>query len=650
MNISKSFGLSLRFISWFLFISISSIVVVGYLSYDNARSSLEQEQAAKMSALGEAAEANVTRYFVNKINSIKSISTSSTIKDGLLVQSDLALKQVRNDFKEYLKIDSDDTEIFMLDSKGVVLVSTNLATEGTDKKTDEYFLGPQKGSYIKDIYQSSTTGRTEYVVSYPVTSEAGEFIGVVGIRVNPDNFESTLEAVGKSIGKSGDVFLVNKDSVAITHPRLDPTKIFQKISSQGVASYFTSGDYMGTLTSYRGVPIVASYNGEHLKSVLGKDWVLVLNVDLSEAIAPAITLRNELIVVAGIVASVVLLIGLFASRSMSAYIKKPISLAVDQMLASVQQLSSAALQTSSASQQNSSISQQVAAGATQQSQQASEVAQGIAQITAATTQMSKSTQELADFAANSSRNTQIAGEKSEQINKAVDVITNVAEQTNLLALNAAIEAARAGDAGRGFAVVADEVRKLAESSSKSADEITIVVKDVADQLLQTTTSVEQISAKIQEVSAGISQQAASVTKMSSVMGAISSVSQQNASASQQLSASIQQQSAANQQVAASVQQLESLAGDLREMVGYKKNIFEKNSDKGNAKDAMKKRGEEPKSNNSSNNEEAEKHLAEAKEHIEKLRIMKSEAKDLVTDGENKATEKEAAKPITNDAG
>lgn len=88
---------------------------------------------------------------------------------------------------------------------------------------------------------------------------------------------------------------------------------------------------------------------------------------------------------------------------------------------------------------------------------------------------------------------------SQEIRRAVDLITQVAVQTRMLALNATIEAARAGRSGRGFAVVASEVKALADEATSSSEAIITRVEAVQDAAAEAILALEAVTQRIRDM-------------------------------------------------------------------------------------------------------------------------------------------------------
>lgn len=189
------------------------------------------------------------------------------------------------------------------------------------------------------------------------------------------------------------------------------------------------------------------------------------------------------------------------------------------------------------------------------------------------------------------------GERSKEVRRIVDIISDISGQTNLLALNAAIESARAGEQGKGFAVVASEIRSLAEQSEKATKDIAKLIKEVLDDtqkaveamdrsskrvskglqvISEADSSFEKVSKasgdmndKVQEVYNVTSEVAQNGDKITSVVQNIREINYKSLEELQVIAAASEEQVAAMQEVATSVYSIDRIADELLEVVKEK---------------------------------------------------------------------------------
>ena len=599
------FGIKQKLLIYFLILAIVPVVGITIYSTLSLNESYTADRLNQLEAIGTNKAAAMESWFDERQGDVELMTQAPSVHDNAEAagtwghaDKDNAIIEIEKLFQSMINIYGCYEEMLFLNTSGHIVAQANAAglaeaqihEIGKDRTHKQYFKYCDENkldkeyTFLSDIEWDSTHTWVEITTAGVVhDDETNKYVGIVVFYIAQQYLYDLMQAT-EGLGNSGETYLTDFNGFWLTSSKFDyyttetgeyddilDTIMTEQILTAGVVEALaTKRDVRKSSNSdYRGVAVMGTYfylmiNSEDLP------WLLVAEIDVSEALKVPNDLMTISIWIVVVVAVIVAIIGFIIAKRFTDPIIRLNSSAVkvaDGDLTDIggngktrkgndeiavlgrsfgtmtENIRDIIASSQEASVNVSNIATELAASSSEVNAAAEEISSTTQEVAQSSQSQVDSLVEINKMANEISALSHEVMNSTKDINRIMDLITNISDQTNLLALNASIEAGRAGEHGRGFAVVADEVRKLAEESQNAVSETASKIDEITTRITDTVALIGTITVDIKGAT---------------------SAGEENSRAMEGISASSEQQTASMEEITSTANKLGTLAEKLKE--------------------------------------------------------------------------------------
>jgi signal transduction histidine kinase len=293
--------LAIKLSLFFVLISLISIFILGYLSYDNSKAAIENEVQKHLTATNMLKESEIERWLNDNKNMLELLAKNTYFVDEL--QNEMTAHDSTD--AEHMKIHSSIIneilmpgiisggffEFFIIrPGDGLVLISTDEKQEGKYQSDKPFFINGKVRTFIQNVYYSMTIQQPAMTVGTPIKDRQGNLVAVLAGRLNLSDLSVIMEK-SSGLSQSEDTYLVNNFNFFITEPRFGMNYSLRKaVYTEGVNKALKHNDGVGFYNNYKGTPVIGAYHWLPLRELC-----LITEVSQSEAFTPVYELQRQII-------------------------------------------------------------------------------------------------------------------------------------------------------------------------------------------------------------------------------------------------------------------------------------------------------------------------------------------------------------------